>query len=242
MSINEARRAIKEDGFHILPRILTDDLRNLIVREIEQILATPSESSVAVRSRKGRIYGARNIAPLWAQIRVPLRETPILDILHGLLGPTAGLVRALYLDKPPGRSWGVPWHKDLNIAVKNNTRKSSDFTHPTTKSGVPHIEAPPYVLSNMLFVRLHLDPVTEANGPLVVIPGSHKSGKKIETTGPHRTLLHDAGDVLFIRPLLAHRSGRSNDESAGHRRVLHLEFAGSHRLPDGFAWHSHLAL
>ena len=59
----------------------------------------------------------------------------------------------------------------------------------------------------MLTVRIHLDEVTEENGPLQVIPGSHRSGKelRLNETLP-RTVLADQGDVLLMRPLLLHAS------------------------------------
>jgi hypothetical protein len=45
------------------------------------------------------------------------------------------------------------------------------------KVGVPHVEAPEWLLEKMLTMRLHLDDMTEENGPLKVLPGSHHSGK-----------------------------------------------------------------
>jgi ectoine hydroxylase-related dioxygenase (phytanoyl-CoA dioxygenase family) len=135
----------------------------------------------------------------------------------------------------------LPWHKDLTIAVRANRLPSTHFTKPTTKAGVPHVEAPRAVLDSMLTARIHLDPVTEANGPLKVIPGSHRAGKGLALdTAPPRTLLAGAGDVLLIRPLLAHCSGKSHPDITQHRRVLHLEFAASGLLPDGYAWHTFL--
>jgi ectoine hydroxylase-related dioxygenase (phytanoyl-CoA dioxygenase family) len=90
----------------------------------------------------------------------------------------------------------------------------------------------------MLTARIHLDAATEENGPLRVVPGSHRAGKGLDLGGvPPRTVLAGRGDVLVIRPLVAHCSGKSRPETTRHRRVLHLEFAGSPRLPDGYAWH-----
>jgi hypothetical protein len=45
------------------------------------------------------------------------------------------------------------------------------------------------------------------------------------------------GDVLVIRPLVAHCSLPSAPDAKRHRRILHLEFAGTPDLPDGYAWH-----
>jgi hypothetical protein len=46
-----------------------------------------------------------------------------------------------------------------------------------------------------------------------------------------------AGDVLLMRPLLLHASGKSLGR--GHRRVLHIEYAGP-QLPRGLQWHEQL--
>jgi ectoine hydroxylase-related dioxygenase (phytanoyl-CoA dioxygenase family) len=106
------------------------------------------------------------------------------------------------------------------------------------KAGVPHVEAPDEVLQHMLTLRIHLDDATEENGPLVVLPGSHTS-RDAPATRPAVAILAAAGDVLAMRPLLAHCSGASRASS--HRRVIHLEFAGSRELPDGYAWHDFIA-
>src|SRR5262249_33062945 len=112
---------------------------------------------------------------------------------------------------------------------------------PTRKAGVPHVEAPEEVLRSMLAVRLHLDAATPDNGPLKGIPGSHHGGKELALGGvaPH-AVLTGRGAALRMRPLLAHSSGRSHAETALHRRVLHLEFAASATLPDGYTWHTFL--
>jgi ectoine hydroxylase-related dioxygenase (phytanoyl-CoA dioxygenase family) len=89
----------------------------------------------------------------------------------------------------------------------------------------------------MLTARIHLDDMTEDNGPLKVIPGSHQLGKQPSRGDvPPRALLGTRGDVLLMRPLLEHCSGRSHPDTPRHRRVLHLEFAASRELPDGYTW------
>jgi ectoine hydroxylase-related dioxygenase (phytanoyl-CoA dioxygenase family) len=45
------------------------------------------------------------------------------------------------------------------------------------KDGLMHVQPPIAVLEQMLTVRLHLDDCNSSNGPLQVIPGSHKSGR-----------------------------------------------------------------
>jgi ectoine hydroxylase-related dioxygenase (phytanoyl-CoA dioxygenase family) len=162
--------------------------------------------------------------------------------LAAVLGPAYGLVRGLYFDKPPGKTWALPWHKDLTVAVRDNRRPGGGFSKPTTKAGVPHAEAPRELLEAMLTARIHLDDVTEENGPLRVLPGSHRTGKElcVGDAAPE-TVLARRGDVLLMRPLLAHGSGHSHPDTRRHRRVLHLEFAAFRELPDGWEWHDFIA-
>ena len=163
------------------------------------------------------------------------------ETLAAILGPQFGLVRGLFFDKPPDRNWALPWHRDLTIAVRDNRLPSRLFGKPTVKAGVPHVEASRELLDQMLTMRIHLDDVTEQNGPLQVIPGSQRGENGLplrEREAVGRSILANRGDVLLMRPRLLHRSNHSHPDSRRHRRILHLEFAAEVELPDGFAWHT----
>jgi ectoine hydroxylase-related dioxygenase (phytanoyl-CoA dioxygenase family) len=97
------------------------------------------------------------------------------------------------------------------------------------------MEAPDDILRQMLTLRLHLDDATPENGPLQAIAGSHLS-RDCPGEGPPQTIYARAGDVLAMRPLLLHASGESRAGTMLHRRVIHLEFAGQERLPEGYCW------
>ena len=82
----------------------------------------------------------------------------------------------------------------MAIAVQHNDLPSSLFKKPTIKAGVPHVEAPESVLECMLTARIHLDETTDENGPLLVIPGSHQSGKApVAPAGAHAVAENLAG-------------------------------------------------
>ena len=203
---------------------------------LEAVLETKDDP--AIRGDDGAVYAARNVLVLWPEVARVWKKPPLARALEAALGPELGLVRVLYFDKPPGQSWALPWHKDLTVAVRDNRLPTKHFRRPTAKAGVPHVEAPVEVLQSMLTARIHLDEVTDENGPLKVVPGSHHTGKRLVLDGaPLRTLRAAAGDVLLIRPLVAHCSNRSHEGTTRHRRILHLEFAATARLPDGYAWH-----
>ncbi len=232
-------RQVEQDGFAVLPQVFAPDQVDAILEDLARSLATRNGQSSLIRGQEGAVYAARNVLAVWPEAAEVWRVPPLPGVLEALLGPGYGLVRALFFDKPPGLTWSLPWHKDLTIAVRDNRLPSTRFGKPTRKAGVPHVEAPCEVLEAMVTARIHLDDVTEENGPLKVIPGSHRAGKvSADGTQPPRTVLARRGDVLLIRPLVEHCSGRSRPETTRHRRILHLEFAGSPGLPDGYAWHT----
>jgi ectoine hydroxylase-related dioxygenase (phytanoyl-CoA dioxygenase family) len=231
---------VERDGFTVVPGVLDAEELEAVVRELGTALK-PHQEATAIRSDAGTVYAARNLLTLWPPAADVWRKTPLPQLLAAVLGDRFGLVRVLYFDKPPDRTWALPWHKDLTIAVRNNRRPSAQFRHPTTKVGVPHVEAPTAILQQMLTVRIHLDSMTDENGPLKLLPGSHRDGKslRLDETRPF-TLRVNRGDVLLVRPLLAHCSAASHQETLMHRRVLHLEFADSPELPDGYVWHDYV--
>ena len=206
------------------------------------------EDDGPLRSRGGGLYGARNVARLWPPVLEIWRKPALSDPLSAALGERFGLVRVLFFDKPPDQSWSLPWHRDLTIAVADHSVPTTTFRRPTIKQGVPHVEAPRWLLERMLTARIHLDEMTAENGPLEVLPGSHRMTSEQNSTveqdlaidaapsSAPRSILSDAGDVFLMRPLLVHCSGHSQRNTTRHRRILHLEFAADPTLPDGYAW------
>ncbi len=192
----------------------------------------------AVRSRHQTIYASRNVLELCPDVVAAWREPRLLQFVLDVLGADAGLVRGLYFDKPPEQTWALPWHKDLTITVREDCEVPG-YSTPRQRAGVWHCEPPLDVLEAMLTLRIHLDAATADNGPLEVLPGSHRTGKSlvIDAFTPLRVLVQ-AGDVFAMRPLLVHCSGRSRPGTLQHRRVLHLEFSGTPELPGGHAWHT----
>jgi hypothetical protein len=230
---------VNADGFALVPAVFPGPQVDEI---LDGLTAALSGEGGTIRSQEGRVYAARNVLALWPPAAGVWRRPPLPELLAALLGPAFGLVRALYFDKPPEQTWALPWHKDLTIAVRDNRLPSARFGKPTRKAGVPHIEAPVEVLERMLTARIHLDEVTEENGPLRVVPGSHRSGERLTLDERQpQSVLAGRGDVLLIRPLVAHCSNRSRPGTGRHRRILHLEFAASAELPDGYTWHTFIA-
>ena len=227
---------LERDGFCLVRGVFAASACDRLLAEWAS--ACESNGNGVMRNNAGVVYGGRNVLELWPEVIRVLHQPRLRNCLRGVLGSEFGLVRVLYFDKPPGDSWALPWHKDLAIAVKNNRLRSSHFDHPTSKYGVPHVEAPVWLLQRMLTARIHLDDVTENNGPLRVLPGSHKGGKN-SSPGSDAIAVHcNRGDVLLMRPLLCHCSGHADKAAKRHRRILHLELSSACNLPDGYEWHT----
>jgi hypothetical protein len=173
-------------------------------------------------------------------VAVIARSEKFLALLRPHLPCEPVPVRAIYFDKTPETNWGVAWHQDLTIALRNRAEHPG-FGPWSTKDGVPHVQPPVALLEQMLTVRLHLDDADESNGALRVIPGSHRHGRLSaaqiqelrDQQGEHLCAVC-AGDALLMRPLLLHASSRSTSDR--HRRVLHIEYA-AFPLPVGLEWH-----
>jgi phytanoyl-CoA dioxygenase PhyH len=229
---------LERDGYTVLPSVFSKQAVAHMVRSLEDIFGDRAGAEASIRGDEGAVYAARNILTLWPEAAEVWRVSPLTESLAAALGPNFGLVRILFFDKPPRQTWALPWHKDLTIAVRDNRLPSREFTKPTRKAGVPHVEAPQAVLESMLTVRIHLDDVTMENGPLKVVPGSHRTGKGLTLDHtPPAHVLANCGDVLLMRPLLEHCSGKSHPDTQRHRRILHLEFTASPELSDGYVWH-----
>ncbi len=148
-------------------------------------------------------------------------------------------VRAIFFDKSPGANWLVAWHQDLTIAVTHQTDVLG-FGPWSKKDGIMHVQPPVELLESMITLRLHLDDTDESNGALRLLPGSHAYGRlaapdieRMRATIPEETCRASRGDALLMRPLILHASGRSTSDR--HRRILHIEYAGSD-LPERLEW------
>ena len=148
-------------------------------------------------------------------------------------------VQCTYFEKSASRNWLVPVHQDLSIPVAARV-DAPGLTGWSDKEGQLFVQAPTAVLETLVAVRLHLDDCQVADGPLRVIPGSHRHGPvspdtaaALRAAGPEIVCSVGRGGVLVMRPLLLHASSKAGGSS--RRRVLHFVF-GPPTLPFGLAW------
>lgn len=166
-------------------------------------------------------------------------QSELLKQLLGELLPDGFPVRSILFDKTPDTNWRVGWHQDLSICVKKRQHVQG-FSAWSLKQQVQHVQPPASILERMLTLRLHLDDCDESNGPLLVIPQSHKHGrlstdqiKNWRKKEPCAACTVPSGGAIIMKPLLLHSSARATNPK--HRRVLHLEFAAE-PLPQPLEW------
>jgi ectoine hydroxylase-related dioxygenase (phytanoyl-CoA dioxygenase family) len=173
--------------------------------------------------------GLRNLLRESTCVRSLACSNILRQLIQSVLKADAFAVRALWFDKRDGANWLVPWHQDVMIAVAERA-DAPGYGPWSIKSRVDHVRPPVVVLERMASIRIHLDPCGEDNGPLQVIPGSHRGGilddvaidAAVSRAEPV-TCVCERGDAIVMRPLLLHRSSKADQPCS--RRVLHLEYA-----------------
>jgi hypothetical protein len=164
-------------------------------------------------------------------------DTRLIDLAKPWLGPVAIPFRATLFDKSLDTNWLIPWHQDtaLPLAAKFDRLGWGPWS---SKSGANYAHASASALSRVVALRVHLDASTAGNGPLRVIPGSHRHGiltdaAVLEFAATHEPVAcaADRGAIIAMRPLLIHSSSKATTSEP--RRVLHIEYADSLDFGDG---------
>ncbi len=194
-----------ENGYLLVEDVLSPQQ----LRKMQEITYDFIERSRSV-TRSDEIYdldeGHSDRTPRLTRIKLPhkqhpffwdvLRNSAITDVLRELVGPNAVLQTSKLNAKAPGGGAAVEWHQDWAFY--------------------------PHTNDDMLAFGVMLEDVTEHNGPLQVIPGSHK--------GP--VLSHNGRDGIFCGAVdpedpdidlekAVTITGKAGSMSIHHVRTLH---------------------
>jgi ectoine hydroxylase-related dioxygenase (phytanoyl-CoA dioxygenase family) len=185
---------------------------------IERVVDETRGDAILARLPAGRA-GSRNLLDeSWCrQLAAEVRAHRDVRVL---LPEHVRAVQCTLFDKSPRRNWYSGW---------------------STKEGVLYVQPPPAVLESLVAARIHLDASTADNGPLRIVPGSHRLGRlepgqadEARRREGEVVCLVPRGGALVMRPLLVHASSKVSAPVS--RRVLHFVF-GPPGLPHGLAWH-----
>ncbi|HXF39835.1 MAG TPA: phytanoyl-CoA dioxygenase family protein [Blastocatellia bacterium] len=224
---------ISENGFAIVPDVINSEM----ILQLRQALAGVSSRNTSGRESS---YGVRNLLYVVPAFRSLETHESVRALVDPIEGENASIVRSIFFDKTQQANWKVSWHQDLTIAVRHKVEMPG-FTAWSVKAGIAHVQPPAAVLERVLTIRLHLDHTDEANGALVVLPGTHRLGRlgadQISSLRENVSKVIcrvQAGGALIMRPLLLHSS--SSGSLPSRRRVIHLDFSAE-ELPGGLEWY-----
>ena len=143
--------------------------------------------------------------PKLTRIKLPHKQHPlfwqtarserILDVLQSLLGPNVLLQTSKLNTKAAGGGAAVEWHQDWAFY--------------------------PHTNDSLLACGLMLEDVTEANGPLQVVPGTHKGPILSHHMNGVFCGAVDPADPLFDKSKIVTLTGKAGSMTVHHVRTLH---------------------
>jgi ectoine hydroxylase-related dioxygenase (phytanoyl-CoA dioxygenase family) len=213
-----------ESGFRILEHVFSE-------AECDDLLDSLSLGAES----KGRA-GTRHLMSNSA-VAAMAADPRMTAIAREALGSEAVPFRATLFEKSGQKNWLIAWHQDTALPLV------SRFDLPgwgpwSMKGGVQYAHAPASALSRVMALRVHLDESSRDNGPLRVIPGSHRAGVLSDAAVHEYVISHTAiecttprGGVVAMSPLTIHCSSKAHVESP--RRVIHVEYTDCLDLAPG---------
>lgn len=225
----------RQHGFHLVRNVVDSATIDVLKNVLDEVEAAGDSARV----RGGATYGLRNLLTAVPAALKLAKSAPLRRLVEAICGPNARPTKGLYFDKTPEANWGVPWHQDLTIVVKES-REVPGFVNWSVKAGRTNVQPPAEVMAQIVAVRVHLDSCPADNGALHVLPGTHLNGRlglstieQICRDVPDHICEAASGDVLLMSPLLLHASFPSRQST--RRRVLHFEYSALD-LPGGLEW------
>ncbi|MEQ9674658.1 MAG: phytanoyl-CoA dioxygenase family protein, partial [Roseovarius indicus] len=203
--LSDAQRAFyAENGYLMIENAVTPDqldrLRAITARLIDAS-RTVSESNDVYDLDKG--HGPDR--PRLTRIKIPhkqdpyfwevLRHSTMTQVLNELLGPDTTILTSKLNTKAPGGGRAVEWHQDWAFY--------------------------PHTNDDLLAFGLMLEDVDEANGPLMVIPGTHRGPVLDHTANGVFAGAINPDDPAFDREKIVTLTGKAGSMTVHHARLLH---------------------
>jgi ectoine hydroxylase-related dioxygenase (phytanoyl-CoA dioxygenase family) len=203
--LSDAQRAFyAENGYLMIENAVTPDqldrLRAITARLIDAS-RTVSESNDVYDLDKG--HGPDS--PRLTRIKIPhkqdpyfwevLRHSAMTQVLNDLLGPDTTILTSKLNTKAPGGGRAVEWHQDWAFY--------------------------PHTNDDLLAFGLMLEDVDAANGPLMVIPGTHRGPVLDHTSNGVFAGAINPDDLAFDREKIVTLTGKAGSMTVHHARLLH---------------------
>ena len=237
----EMARQLTEDGYAVVRDVYSCDEVNRFRDLTDAARAEAHSESVSTRNET---YGFRNLVDVVPETQGLLQNEHMARLLTLLFDEPWFMTRSTLFDKTPRANWGVFWHQDRAIAVKER-HEVAEFRGWTKKAGIACVRPPAALMTRIIAARIHLDDAHQTNGALRVLPGTHREAMSEAQIASSQASVKEcivevnSGDVLLMNPLLLHASSPRDEDNSDDvptaRRVIHLEFA-DFELPDPLEW------
>jgi len=204
MLTDEQKRFYAENGYLMVENAVTPEqlarLRAITDRLIDASRAVAESDAVYDLDR-----GHGPDSPRLTRIKLPhkqdpyfweiLRNSAVTEVLNDLLGPDTTIITSKLNTKAPGGGAAVEWHQDWAFY--------------------------PHTNDDLLAFGLMLEDVDAANGPLMVIPGTHRGPVlSHEANGVFAGAI-DPEDPLFQKDKAVTLTGKAGSMTVHHCRTLH---------------------
>ena len=204
MLTQEQKDFYATQGYLMVENVVTpDELARL--RAITHALLEDSRAVSASDDRFDLDAGHGPDSPRLTRIKLPHRQHPyfwdllrnsgITRVLNDLLGPDTTLLTSKLNTKAPGGGRAVEWHQDWAFY--------------------------PHTNDDLLAFGLMLEDVDEANGPLMVIPGTHRGPVLSHHANGVFAGAIDPDDPLFEPDKAVTLTGKAGSMTVHHARILH---------------------
>jgi len=204
MLTDEQKRFYAENGYLMVENAVTPEqlarLRAITDRLIDASRAVAESDAVYDLDR-----GHGPDSPRLTRIKLPhkqdpyfweiLRNSAVTEVLNDLLGPDTTIITSKLNTKAPGGGAAVEWHQDWAFY--------------------------PHTNDDLLAFGLMLEDVDAANGPLMVIPGSHRGPVLSHQANGVFAGAIDPEDPLFETDRAVTLTGKAGSMTVHHCRTLH---------------------
>lgn len=204
MLTDEQKRFYAENGYLMVEDAVTPEqlarLRDITYRLIDASRTVDESDAVYDLDR-----GHGPDSPRLTRIKLPHKQDPyfweiltnsaVTEVLNDLLGSDTTIITSKLNTKAPGGGAAVEWHQDWAFY--------------------------PHTNDDLLAFGLMLEDVDAANGPLMVIPGTHRGPILDHRMNGVFCGAIDPDDTLFERDRAVTLTGKAGSMTVHHARLLH---------------------
>lgn len=196
------RRELDEHGFTVLPGLMTEETRQIALRRMEELFAEEGERAgweFKSEPTARRLANLVNKGEVFVQL---IAHPVVLELVRHVIGPEFKLGSLNGRAASPNSAAGQPLHVDMGM--------------------LPDAQGP--CGCNTMWM---LDAFTAENGPLRIIPGSHRLGRRpqevlADPQAPHPDEVHVTGTAGTVAVVNTHAwHGGTANRTSGPRRALH---------------------